>query len=130
MAWRVEDDYFQRAKSEGLVVDDVSGGFDWRYDKGQAEEASLEFGMFSFAAIQLMQEHLRCREALGYVAVVGEMIEMPVGQPQPDEFPAAVGGLIQQRINCMVRSVKENSLFFKFIGNEEGIGLRHTAGVC
>ena len=74
----VDDDDFQRAKPERLVVHYASGGFDWWDYKWQAEEASLDLGMLSFVAIQFMQKNLCTREALGHFAVVGEVIEMPV----------------------------------------------------
>ena len=79
VAWSVDDDDFQRAKSEHLVVHNAGVGFDWWDYKWQAEEASLQVRVLSFVSVQFMQKHLCRWEALGHSTVVGKVVEMPVG---------------------------------------------------
>ena len=57
-----------------------------------------------------MDQHLRIRKTLGHFRMIRDVIEMPVRQPQPDNFEPALRRLIEQRADGVIGRIEDDRL--------------------
>ena len=86
-----------------------------RVDHGVAAGDLVEIG--------LVDEDLGVGEARSNRRVVGEMVEVTVGQPQAHNIPSALLALIEQRGRGVVRGIEEHRLLRRLIGDQPAVGL-------
>ena len=68
-------------------------------------------------------------KSLSNHCVIGEVIEMAVGEPEPNQVPSAFGRFIEQRPRGMIGSIEQDRLSGPFIGDEKTIGHRNAAAI-
>ena len=112
-----------------LVVGYVHVRLERRYVEGELKQPRLHLRMLSFWLIQRMEQNPGRRKLLPDDGMIGEVVEVAVCQPQPDDVPPPLGRLLEQRSDRVIRRVKEHRLPGGFIRNQEAISHRHAAGV-
>ena len=85
--------------------------------------------MLRFGLIQRMQQNFAVRKPLPDDRMIGEVVEMAVRQPQPDDVPTARGCLLEQGLDRVIRRVKKHRLPGCFIRDQEAIRHRNPAAV-
>ena len=76
-----------------------------------------------------MDEHFCAGILFSNGGVIGEMVEMPVSQPEPDDLEAAAPGFVQQTADRVIGSIKDDRLLRDLIADKEAICLGDTAGI-
>ena len=61
--------------------------------------------------------------------VVGDVIEVPVREPQADEIPIAAFDLVEHFASSVIRRIEQHRLFGRFVRDHKAVGLCHAAGV-
>src|SRR4051812_2986454 len=111
MAGGVDDIELVAAQLQLLAVGDVTVGLAWgNFDRQRKRRARLlELGF-----VQLVDKNFGDGEARGYQLMVGDMIEMAVGEPQADDLPAFLVGMVEERRRGVIGGIEKDSDFFNF----------------
>lgn len=125
MAWRVNDFDFEVSDGQLLPIIDDLIRLARRNDERKWKHGG--FGIAEFRHVEAMHEDFGIGESIGDFKMVGNMVEMAMSQPEPNEVVISAFGLFKKRLDGVVRRIKENGLPRLIVSDEVAVGGSETA---
>ncbi len=127
MSWGMDDPELEVADGEDLVIFEAEVGGTRGYDEWEGEDHAI--GVLELGLIEAVNCDGCLREAVGDHLVIGDMIEVAMGEPEADEVPALFLCMVKQGCGGVVGCVEQDGVFGLFVSDEEGIGCGDAARV-
>lgn len=127
VAWGVDDFDFEVSDGEFLAVIDEFIGLARGDDEREREHGG--FGIAELGDVEAMHEDFGIGEGFGDFSVIGDVIEMAMGQPEANEVVISAFGFFEERLDGVVGGVEEDGLAGLVVGDEVAVGRGQAAVV-
>ncbi len=107
---RVEHSHFDVADGKLLIVCKETIRLEWFDPERQAEQTGLQLRVAHHRGVGGMEQERGPRETLLYDWMIGEMIKMPVRQPQTDDIQPLLRRVFEQRPQRVIGRIKDDAL--------------------